>query len=258
MASSKNDNKKEEAPPPEEAECKCQKGAPAWMCTFSDLMCLLLCFFVLLLSFSNMDPMRFKVVSGSLDKAFGIQRDTVVWERPEGTTPVFDSFVGSRGFDVLMNQLQTVVHSQAEGEHIGAGKVQIELFEDYRGIVLRMWYGEMFHPGKADVRPAVWPFLDDVIETLKSHGDDVNIGVEAHTDSAPIRSKSFPSNWHLSAARSVSVAEYFMRAGGIDPIRVSAIGKGDSTPLVPNTTPQARARNRRVEIVLNKNAKIKK
>jgi chemotaxis protein MotB len=78
------------------------------------------------------------------------------------------------------------------------------------------------------------------------------IRVEGHTDNVPIYTKRFPSNWELSTVRAVNVLKYFADAGGIDPRRLSAVGYGESKPLVANISPQSRAKNRRVEIVLIK------
>ena len=74
--------------------------------------------------------------------------------------------------------------------------------------------------------------------------------MEGLTDNVPIHTARFPSNWELSIARAVSVVKYFADAGNINPQRLSAVGYGETRPLVPNNSPANRTKNRRVEIVL--------
>ena len=228
-------------------------GAPAWVTTFADLMSLLLTFFILLLSFSVMDNQKFFEISGSMEKAFGVQKAKPVVDTPRGENIIFKEFVGHKGHGSLVAKLNESVSVSENKRSASKGKVDIEVFEDYRGVVMRVGDGNMFEAGRADVKPSVWPFLDDVIAAIED--DDVDIAVEAHTDNRPIKSKQFASNWHLSALRSVAVVEYMRQIGKLQPARLSAIGRGDAVPIVPNTTKRNRARNRRVEFVFSKHIK---
>ena len=227
-------------------------GAPAWMVTFGDMMSLLLTFFVLLLSFSNMDEVRFKEMAGSMEDAFGVKQSEPDTVAPPGTTHIFESSASSKSDANIMSKLQEM-KAAAKNRKGEEGKVTIEVFEDYRGIVLQVGDGNMFHAGRAEVKPGAWPFLDDVVAAVED--DLVEISVEAHTDNVPIKSAMFPSNWHLSAARSVSVVDYLVRAGKLRPSRLSAVGRGDSRPLLPNISSKNRARNRRLEFVFSRKAK---
>jgi len=108
----------------------------------------------------------------------------------------------------------------------------------------------LFKLGIADISPEGLPSLKKVTGVIKRIPKPVR--VEGHTDSLPINTERFPSNWELSASRAVNVVKYFIEKGKIDPKRFSAVGYGDSKPLHPNDSPESRAGNRRVEIVIIK------
>ncbi len=228
-------------------------GAPAWMVTFGDMMSLLLTFFVMLLSLSTFDKIKFKEVTGSLSQAFGVQREQPTPEPPKGSSIVFQQTSASTKDSAIMARLQELKSAAQASRSAEQGKVNVEVFEDYRGIVLRVGEGDMFHPGRAELRPTVWPFLDDVIAAIEN--EKVDIEVEAHTDNRPMKSGKYPTNWHLSAARSVSVVDYMIKAGDLAPSRMAAVGRGDSRPLRPNISAKNRAKNRRVEFVFSRVAK---
>ncbi len=230
-------------------------GSPLWMTTFADLMSLLLTFFILLLSFSQLDIVKFKEISGSITEAFGVQRINPVFESPKGETIIAREMTAKKGYGNLVVKLHEMTESTQAKKAGSESKVEIEVFEDYRGIVLRVGDGNMFAPGRAALSPSSFPFLDDVIETIE--GENVDVHVEAHTDDVPIKSKLFETNWHLSAARSVSVVQYLKEVGKLPPPRLLATGRGDSVPIVPNLNRRNRAKNRRVEIVFTRKAKKK-
>ena len=237
-------------PQPAEEQEECEKGAPLWMVTFGDMMALMLCFFVLLLSFSQMDVVKFKEVSGSLEQAFGIQRENVVYDMPKGISVIFRLFDGTKLQQTMEGMLKTLVNKH--GKRMAEGNVQIEIFKDYRGLVLRVGEEGMFDPGKAEVKPFCWPFLDDL--GLLATEIDSTIEVEAHTDDRPVGGTRFRSNWDLSAVRSVSTVDYLIKSAKLIPRRLKAVGRGESIPLVPNTTERGRAINRRVEFVFTEPA----
>ena len=157
------------------------------------------------------------------------------------------------------------IMTQAEGERITEkgiadrklAKAVRTLSEDEFGIQVihsddetRLVFEDqiLFDFGKDAINPEGFPLLNKIAQALI----DVpyRLRVEGHTDNVPIRTKRFPSNWELSAARAVNVVKYFIRVSKLDPQRLSAVGYGDSRPVVPNDTPFNRAKNRRVEILL--------
>ncbi|MEZ4435794.1 MAG: flagellar motor protein MotB [bacterium] len=236
---------------PEEPE-PCKAGAPEWVVTFGDMMSLLLTFFILLLSFANLEVIKYKVLSGSIMQAFGVQEVTPVFTRPQADNPIAPEFS-------MQWQPQKVLDGMKKAEErqharTPSGRVDIEVFEDYRGIVVSLGEEHMFEAGRADLRPAIWPFLDDVLDVARQY--DAQIQVEAHTDAAPMRSAAFASNDHLSAARSVAVIEYLLGVDGdaaegdrMAPGRFEAVPAGSTRPRTLNMTEAGRRKNRRVELV---------
>jgi len=234
----------DEAPPIEIEE----EGAPAWVVTFGDLMSLLLCFFVLLLSFSEMDRNKYRVVSGSVKNAFGIQRKKPVFESPKGSKMIAKEFDQA----IILTKIEDVVKeiiSELEGEYEEfKGFVEVEAGENR--VTIRMMGEATFDTGKAALRPDFIPLLLKIGEILgKTTGDII---ISGHTDNVPLKGGRFGSNLGLSMARAGSVAEYLLSASKIDPQRLSTMGFGEYRPLTTNDTKEGRRKNRRVEIILAK------
>jgi len=225
-----------------EDECpkvECPPGSPLWMCTFADLMSLLLCFFVLLLSFSVMDVQKYKQVAGSMENAFGIQRETRVTGSPQGDLMISPEFVSTP----LAVKVQQQIDEEAAFEQKN-GLIETEFTDN--GIVVRMKDSLAFDFGKATLRPRAKEILDVIGKVIADSGAIVN--VSGHTDNVPVRKGgAYSSNWSLSAARSVAVVEYWINKFKIPPDHLSAVGHADGKPLKPNDTAAGRAANRRVE-----------
>jgi len=254
-------------------------GIPAWVVTFADLMSLLMCFFVLLLSFSEIDAQKFKQIAGELSQAFGVQRDTPVLEIPEGTSPIFDKFSPAPPEPTLVNQVkQTTTDQQPElqtlkspeekaiqeqiqkqvdanmAEIMGVLKPamqegRINVSENQQRIVIRVEEKGSFSSGSAQL---TWDFegmLLDMAEVLAGIPGD--LAVEGHTDNLPIHTDRFYSNWDLSAARAAAVANVLLAKEEISADRLRVTGLADTEPLAPNSTPENRAKNRRVEIIID-------
>ncbi|MBF0554526.1 MAG: flagellar motor protein MotB [Nitrospirae bacterium] len=115
------------------------------------------------------------------------------------------------------------------------------------GIVITMREKVSFIPGSAVILKDTTPVLDKVAELIKRH-PSYAVEINGHTDNVPIHSPLYPSNWELSAARAMSVLQYFINVKGIDPSGFSIKGNGDSRPIAPNDSPLHMAQNRRVEI----------
>lgn len=281
----------------EEAECPdCPAGIPAWVMTFADLMSLLMCFFVLLLAFSEMDALKFKRLAGSMAEAFGVQNRLDVNDVPKGTsiiaqefspaipepTPINEIFQTTReltensldfdetdAFDIeqgdegqtrgvqlpIVQELEDLVEqtrsdaeelAQALQPQILRGEMEVET--EGRKIIVRIKEQGSFLPGSAELAPAYYTILNEVRETIAKR--EGRVSVEGHTDDTQIRSSRFRSNWDLSALRAVSVAQELFVDNVLNPQRFSTVGFAATKPLVPNTSPENRARNRRVEIVI--------
>ena len=135
---------------------------------------------------------------------------------------------------------------EALGELIAEPGINVK-YED-KGARISFEDALLFDFGKADINSSGLALLDKMASIIKKKSYVVR--VEGHTDNVPIHTNRFPSNWDLSTARAVNVVKYFVEVGKINPKRLSAVGYGESRPMVTNDSPANRARNRRVEIVL--------
>jgi chemotaxis protein MotB len=260
-------------------------GAPAWVMTFADLMSLLMCFFVLLLAFSEMDAQKFKQLSGSMKQAFGVQRQIKADEIPKGTSIVTMEFspgipqptpiqvVEQQTTDDTKNNLEfsegsdgkkknlaermyaaavESVREEAEKlvedlkEEIETGMLEVEWSE--AEITVRLKEKSTFNSGEAKLKASSFQIIDRVSKSLnKIEG---NIIVAGHSDNVPINTYEYRSNWELSAARAANVVHHLTKKGRVDPYRVQMRAHAETKPLVPNDSRENKARNRRVEIVI--------
>jgi chemotaxis protein MotB len=224
-----------------------EEGAPMWVVTFGDLMSLLLCFFVLLLSFSEMDRNKYRIVSGSMKNAFGIQRKKPVFESPKGQKMI------SKEFDqaIVLVKVQDVINpiQQELEDEFQEFQKSVEIHANENEVTIRMMGEATFDTGQAKLRKNFLPLLLKIGEVLaKTKGEIIIAG---HTDNVPLIGGQFRSNLGLSMARAGSVAEYLLKSTSIDPKKISTMGFGEYRPLDSNDTAQGRRKNRRVEIIVS-------
>jgi chemotaxis protein MotB len=251
-------------------------GAAPWLITFADLMVLLMCFFVLMLSFSEMDPEKFKLLSGSLTDAFGVQTEVTSTDTPKGTSleaqefspaipePTTENSVRQETVDSDLNTLdlglemrlrelkaqEEAAAKQAQElralfrQEVDDGRLLIR--QDASNVIIQLLEKDSFPSGSAELEA-------ESLATLAKIGLLVGdmtgaIMVSGHTDNVPIRNGSqYRSNWELSAARAASVGHELL-AAGLDPARLMVSGHADTQPRVANDTAASRALNRRVDI----------
>jgi chemotaxis protein MotB len=230
-----------------EVEKKTDQGAPRWVVTFGDLMSLLLCFFVLLLSFSNMDKQKYKQVAGSMEKAFGVQRKIKVMDIPKGIKMIAKDFdqevLATRIKEDLGKEIDELIQDE-----LSELKDQVSIEASENEVIIRLMGESTFDSGKAEIKPRLKPLLRKVAQVLyTSQGDIVIAG---HTDNVPILKGPYQTNLRLSTARASAVAEYFIDHAHVDPQRISTMGFGEYRPIESNDTPAGRQKNRRVEIIL--------
>ncbi|MCP5040995.1 MAG: flagellar motor protein MotB [bacterium] len=242
---------------PSEAEDHvCEEGAPAWLATMGDLMSLLLTFFVLMLSFANMDRQLFLEAMGSIQGALGFRDEEPGQFKTSSSSVVEMSDTKSTPFLDIMNMptknqspsadqamMQQVEQSIAENN---LARI-IEAESSERGIIVRVKGRALFEPGSDVLLPESFMFLDEIVRLTEEFPYDLSI--EGHTDASPISTQRFPSNWHLSAARAIAVLQYMNESGGLSPEQLSAAGFAHTRPLVEGDTQESREKNRRVEFV---------
>ncbi|WP_373499216.1 flagellar motor protein MotB [Desulfococcus sp.] len=225
-----------------------EEGAPEWVVTFGDLMSLLLCFFVLLLSFSEMDREKYRVMSGSMANAFGVQKKQKVMEMPMGNKIIAKDFdqdtVAMSVRENLIKDIQYEVDNQLIGmKHLVALKVEKD------SVTIQLMGETTFDSGSAQIRQQMIPVLKKIGALLMETTGDIVIS--GHTDNVPVKGGMYPSNLVLSMARAASVAEFILRETPVVPARVATMGYGEFRPIEPNDTPEGRRKNRRVEIKLS-------
>ncbi len=253
----------------DEQECEeCESGAPAWMATFADLMSLLMCFFVLLLSFSEMDLKKYKQVAGSMNMAFGVQREIKSDTIPRGTSIIKQEFSPGKPEPTVMKvikqntvedtrkeirvntpiseEMESLISEieEAYAEEIKEEMIDVILYED--NVMIRVREADAFPSGKADIQPEFIPILNKLKDLLEKNNGRVIVA--GHTDNIPISNNIYASNWILSAARSASVVNYLAEQVKVEPSRLEIRAYSDTQPIVENDTAENRAKNRRIEI----------
>jgi len=224
-------------------KCKCppeEPGIPGWVVTYGDMMSLLLTFFILLLSFSSIQESKFKQAMESLQTALGVFKNSqsVI----EFETMVVPQEVGGDRSEMLyeFRELEQYLLEENLDD-------QVEVAMTEEGIQIQIEDEFLFASGTADLQQGTSQVLAKIAGFLDGKGTEIS--VSGHTDSIPIRTARFPSNWELSAARAIAVARELQQTG-IAPGRLSATGYGEFRPIADNGTPAGRAKNRRVEIFM--------
>lgn len=227
------------------------EGLPAWMATFADMVTLLLCFFVLLLSFAEQSEEKYRDALGSIKGAFGVKEIRAVADDMAlfSTSETAKEMTSNISHDErLLLGVVMRIKSLLEDEDMilkeGAG-----VTADRDGVVFSANAASMFKPGTADLAPSAERILQKVIKVLKDY--KLNLVVRGHTDDRPISTKKFPSNWELSAARAAVALDYIITHGGIEINRAKAVGYADTRPSVPNDSEENRKKNQRVEFYLH-------
>ena len=244
------------APPPPE-EKKGQEGAPGWMATFADLVTLLMCFFVLLFAMSTTQQETYKELVKSLRSALGAQavpesgtREGLTMHAVPSEEPSENQQIDELG-GMIEKELEDIVSEVRElvlFNKLG-GEVSVTKNED--GVVITMSDLLLFAEGGTKLSPKGLDILKKVASVLSKLAYHVKI--KGHTDSSPISSALYPSNWELSSARASTVVRLLVQ-NGVPPFYISAEGYAQYHPVATNDTAQGRARNRRVEIVYERDS----
>lgn len=253
------------------------KGAPAWQSTFADLMNLLLCFFVLLFSMSTVDAKKFELVAASFN-----QQTFSIFSA--GATAIGDGVLISNGVSQL-NELSEYINSMgaaAEGdaeeltdkteeelkemmteEGLEESEETAELIEEALAeegmleevnvdftsqyVQLTLKGSLLFDSGSVELKEECLPVLQQVGVILEKYADHI-IEIEGHTDNVPMSGAKYSNNDELSSGRALSVFNFLIDNTSLEPANVRHAGRGEYVPVADNSTPEGRAKNRRVEI----------
>jgi chemotaxis protein MotB len=289
---------------------KCEEGLPPWLATFADLMSLLMCFFVLLLSFATIDAVRFKKMAESMKDAFGVQREIPANEIVKGISVIKQEWSPTVAEQAVITEIRQET-SEVEQQHLkmndaesdaqsrqqeqeqkqqwaqkqdqqeidqqaameaARAETERELAEQFAelqesleieieqglvtlerketSIIIRIQEKGSFGSGSARLDDGFHKVMDRISTVLASKPGQITVA--GHTDNIPISTGRFRSNWELSSARAVTVLHSLLRNKAIADERVVVQGLSDTQPVVDNDSPQNRAKNRRVELILNR------
>jgi chemotaxis protein MotB len=222
-----------------------------WLLTYSDMITLLIAFFVMVYAMSAASRGKFDQLATSVRSGFGGPTEGSTHILPGGGAHVEHSGItldtrqdSSQSYGRAMRNLRLFVEQHRIGAQVGVRLAG-------RGTVLSLLSdGMLFDRGQATLSAESGHLLDRIAEVLRSTSNPVEI--EGHTCDLPVHSAQFPSNWELSTARASAVLRYFTERLHMPAERFSASGYADTRPLAPNDSEANRARNRRVDIVLVK------
>lgn len=236
---------------------ECKAGAPEWMTTYGDLVTLLMCFFVLLFAFSEIDAQKFEQVMESFQGSAGVLQsgkslsdDQLIFEAtPEkDQTPVTEEQTQMEVVKEIVEELKEEIEKALKTENIDE-IIEIEAQENR--INIRLTDSVLFDPGKADIKQEAEPILQALSIFLNNERfATAEFKIEGHTDNVPISTIRFPSNWELSAGRAISVMRYLQDEFDMKDKRFGVSGYADTRPVGDNNTVEGRAKNRRVEFII--------
>ncbi|EGW36513.1 flagellar motor protein MotB [Desulfosporosinus sp. OT] len=256
-----------------------KENGERWLLTYSDLITLLMIFFVVLYSMSKVDAQKFQAVAESLSKALGggtpskieLSTSPVGPSLFQTGTPSAKTTVPGKGKDPN-NTTYTDPTMNGENKNAGQGNVDAEKMSidsikakldkfavdngiqttlvtsiEERGLVVSIQETLLFDSGSAVITPHARAILEKVSTVLAAAPNQIK--VEGHTDNLPIHTAQFPSNWELSVIRATNVVQ-ILQSDGITPDRLSATGYGEYRPISPNNTDAGRSKNRRIDLII--------
>lgn len=243
-------------------ELEREEGAPSWIVTYADLMTLILVFFILLYTLSDLSDRAFRAEISDIQvmDGDGNQVSVIDYAMQSGRNPeplqVIEEAIGLAGGDAegqgegimpeqpkLVREVESMVDATSLSDHL-------KMIQEGDALVLRIDGQLLFESGRASLKDDAFTIFSNLAQLFRDFSE-YKIAIRGHTDDIPIETAQFPSNWELSAVRATTVLRYFIQQG-IDPERMSATGYADFIPLNPNTDAELRASNRRVEFVLEK------
>jgi chemotaxis protein MotB len=222
-----------------------------WLISYADFITLLFAFFVVMYAISAVNENKYRILASSLGDAFG--KAPAADARPPRTAVAAQAPAPQRTSATQPNVQEEQAHMTKVASSlldvmaplVKEGKVRVT--QSRRGVSIEINANVLFAPGRAELQPASLAVLQAVAERLRD--EPFNLEITGHTDLLPISNPAFASNWELSAVRATSVVR-LLAENGIAPERMLAIGREASKPIAPNNTPEGRARNRRVELMI--------
>ncbi len=229
-------------------QAEAEEGAPAWMNTYGDMVTLMLTFFVLLFSFSTINAKKWEEIVKSFT-------GVAIVESGGGSEEIIDDGKLTPEMIAANNEIANKFDDLYEQikKHIAEKGLEATLeVSNINGVItIRMKDSALFNSGKDTIRKDSVKILTDLVIIIKDYDNTIRmIRIEGHTDNVPISNANFKNNWDLSVSRAVNVLEYMLADSRISPDKLSVAGYGEYHPIDTNDTVHGRARNRRVDFVI--------
>ena len=250
-----------------------QKASAEWMNTFADLMNLLLCFFVLLFAMSTVDAQKFDMIVASFSQTFSIFSagnisvgEGMLLGNGVSQLNELDQYMDSMGktaendeetdeLDEIQEKLEEAKLSESEKlaerieEAIEESQMEDVIEMDFNSQFVRLTLkgAILFDSGSAKLKEEAMPVIERVALILDRYAENT-IEIEGHTDTVPMSSGKYANNNELSSARALSMFDYLMENTTLQPSKIKYSGRGEYLPIADNSTPEGRAKNRRIEI----------
>ncbi len=206
-----------------------------WVVSYADFVTMLLALFMVMWALSGSQSNKTDV-NKSIQKTFAVEKTQDIPHKNEtSSTSNVEKF----------SEQEAILKKLSENETL---KTKTKLLKGEKGAIIRLNDKMLFSEGSAIIKPDVLGTLDtiaDELKTLENH-----IIIEGHTDSTPISTQQFPSNWELSTARATNIISYLIAKRGLSPQKLSAVGYGEYMPIAPNTSFEGKSQNRRVDIII--------
>lgn len=236
------------AGPPRKKKCPPQ-GAPEYMNTYGDMVTLLLCFFVLLYTSATVDGYKLKLILASFQGVGNLAGGNTLEPGPlaelGNTVESLPSLEVGRALSQARREAISIFEPEIQNR-------QVRVQQDERGLVITLVSDSFFEEGSAeiDLEPNRDIFLKLSNLLSADYLSTRNFRLEGHTDDVPTDPEGdFPSNWHLGAARSLNTLDLLTRFG-VNEEQFQIMSLGETRPLVANDTPEGRAYNRRVDLII--------
>ncbi|OPY03920.1 MAG: Motility protein B [Syntrophorhabdus sp. PtaB.Bin184] len=224
-----------------------QENLERWLITYSDLITLLLAFFIMMYTFSKHDSEKYRELTGHLKSIFTGGSSVASAGARTGNIPFDVSLKTPAAADDVKEKLEEKIRKLEDTDSLGK---KISVITDERGIVIRVLDEAFFDLGKADLKARAKRTLDTIAPIIGAVNNPLR--VEGHTDDIPISTAEFRSNWELSVRRATEVVRYLIEKHDLSPRRISAVGYAEYHPVAPNDTAENRSRNRRIEIIISR------
>lgn len=229
-----------------------EANSERWMLTYLDMITLLMIFFVVMYSMSNVNKQKFAALASQLSIAMGSssilpgQSSATGIDTNSQITPRQTEVPGGTNgqTEIGLEQVEKEIRALINQEHLGQ---YVTENLDERGVVISMREALLFEKGSADINQNANEVLGGIAKIISNTNNFIR--VEGFTDDLPIHTQKYASNWELASQRAVNVVKRLIGAG-LDPSRASAMSYGEYRPVVPNTSEENRKRNRRVDIVV--------